>query len=865
MRVARVAAVLLLASALAAGQVIKGGGTSEVESQPLTVSGNTLTFLDALGTVTNTFEVIVNGGPATLTTTLNGVMTGGTVTALASSTSTTSFILSATGGPYTKYTITATWTGGVSPSITVNRYGTIARQMSVPGLVNAALQGGTDPCVRIANARLQVASSQSPEVLAEGLGSNDITTPCVDPTLIFGGQPALIRLGGYRMWIPMIPSKTGTADTPPLGPVVIPNNAPGLRGLGAGTATTSLNGVQGGTILSFCGPSTAVSCNYPGSANLPTPRAWAISTIAICTNGGDNNCGQGHGSAVRNYMQVNASRTVNITNIVGNGVTATATLAEGICAELDSVTPYNLVTIAGNTVGGFNAAQTVTGVSLGQNCNVFTFASATSGTGTGGTVVLGPNVVPGERIRIEGVNAGVSPDDGNWRVCQFTGGPAPVYADPNCPANPSVAASGVGTFYVTAQKTAFAATNVIILAQVACAAGCGNTFAQIPMIDITKSASAQFSGRVESIQLDGEGIVGAAGFRCISCQEISGLEHVKIAGMPEMGAEWYTTFAQGTTVRDLYIQSGPNMGAGGTACGTGMAALYTGDDGNIAVDGNVSVVYVTCATPPAAAWYYDSYSGATGEHKVHFENFVVDVVAGLDMPSSSFILQNFNGSPNNNANADGMFGGSGDITVFIDNQFPFTTLPGTADYSIKNIRRKNAPTAIVDLVVNSNTLQTGVSTDVTLEDWTVDTNTGGGITLHTSSPTIGDVPQSSNAILESAAFGAIGAANTTTYYTNGLNSVWTNNVQSNPKMPVACTVSGFYVQVQAAPTSALAVTLYRAGATTPVTCTISAAAQSCSDTTHIQAFSAGDSWNVGSLTAQAAETATNLRVMAYCR
>jgi hypothetical protein len=121
------AVLFVLFTSLAWGQVASGVGTKEIDQQTLSVSGNTLTFPDSLGTQTETWEVVVSGGPATLTTTMKGCMRGGTCVQVGTSSSTANFTLQTTGGPYDSYKVTGTWTGGASPSILVNRTATVAR------------------------------------------------------------------------------------------------------------------------------------------------------------------------------------------------------------------------------------------------------------------------------------------------------------------------------------------------------------------------------------------------------------------------------------------------------------------------------------------------------------------------------------------------------------------------------------------------------------------------------------------------------------------------------------------------------------------------------------------------------------------
>ncbi len=134
--------LLCALATLAHGQNANQQCTVESETQTLSVSGNTLTFLDACGTQANTFELVIAGAPATFSGTLSGVMPGGTATSLATTSVTTANqVLQGSGGPYAKYTFTASWTGGASPSVSVNRRAAVARRSTGGTTLPNALQG----------------------------------------------------------------------------------------------------------------------------------------------------------------------------------------------------------------------------------------------------------------------------------------------------------------------------------------------------------------------------------------------------------------------------------------------------------------------------------------------------------------------------------------------------------------------------------------------------------------------------------------------------------------------------------------------------------------------------------------------------
>jgi len=118
---------LLLVTAIAWSQFTP----RDTDSQIATATGTTLKFQDGKGTISNKFEVIVNGtAPATLTITLVGCMRGGTCSGtLATSSGTANQLLTPSATDiYDYYQMPVAWTGGNSTTyITINRTGTVAR------------------------------------------------------------------------------------------------------------------------------------------------------------------------------------------------------------------------------------------------------------------------------------------------------------------------------------------------------------------------------------------------------------------------------------------------------------------------------------------------------------------------------------------------------------------------------------------------------------------------------------------------------------------------------------------------------------------------------------------------------------------
>lgn len=162
-------ALMFLFSTVMLAQVIKGGGTAESESQTTSGLTGTLTFKDALGTRTNQFEMIVNGGPATVAVTISGCMPGGTCVAQTSTTSITNTTLYVFNGPFSSYQIAYTLTGGASPTLAFNRLASVS---SLSAIVNAAFSG-------------LATLNNSPLCIVDGffhtsIGNPDIPHNCVD-------------------------------------------------------------------------------------------------------------------------------------------------------------------------------------------------------------------------------------------------------------------------------------------------------------------------------------------------------------------------------------------------------------------------------------------------------------------------------------------------------------------------------------------------------------------------------------------------------------------------------------------------------------------------------------------------------------
>lgn len=107
----------------------------EIASATITVSGTPILFQDGNGSISNVFELVVTGSPASLTVNVYLCMRGQTcgATPVATSSGTGSQILTAS-GPADNYEVVTSWTGGTSPTVTINRTAVTSRNSSGQGV-----------------------------------------------------------------------------------------------------------------------------------------------------------------------------------------------------------------------------------------------------------------------------------------------------------------------------------------------------------------------------------------------------------------------------------------------------------------------------------------------------------------------------------------------------------------------------------------------------------------------------------------------------------------------------------------------------------------------------------------------------------
>jgi len=556
-----------------------------------------------------------------------------------------------------------------------------------PMFFDAAQFTGTDPCNQIANA-IAASNTGSPlgtEIDAAGLNAVAVAgnlPPCIFQTANFlaGAIGGRVKLGGYTMWVPFIPSAYGNVNSPPAGIIAIPSGHAGLEGIGRGTSFAPFVN----TTISVCAASiTAKLCPSPNS---PVIRAWTVASTSL-TQVTLTSPFSGH----RNYMTITAtpaSVPATVTGITLQIVTVqmssnvSGMLSAGQTIVTSGFAPagYNGTFTVGDGTGG-----TVAPLTNSSGVTVFTFnagASLGACTTCSGSVAVGMNLVPGEFIQIAGNSLLVNlNNDGTWRVCAraATNG---TLNDPNCPvAAPNATSVGiVGTS--SDQNTNFLGA----VSTSACTSGsgnCGMVYGQIPIIDLGNSPqNFQYATRVMNLSLSCQGVPSCSGIRNQDADEQSGAQWVKVDSAPLWCWDVHSTFNQNSqNWHDLECLSS-FVGTSGKLtphCPAGMTGGVFGDVGPRNFDG-WTVNFNGCdkGAVPIAGMYIDANS-ISHIANGHAENVQFDRIWGQNSPAQG--VQSMNNGAQTSASCNNLVnvaGGGGSSTAGIgcannDGPYAFAT------------------------------------------------------------------------------------------------------------------------------------------------------------------------------------------------
>lgn len=239
------------------GQIVNGKGTAETETQTATVTGQVLTFTDALSTQIEKFEAIVTGSPATLTITIQGLMSGGTNcgNALVSAATTNQVLILP--GPCSKWQITTAFTGGTAPTVAYNRLATVSPQQP-PTTSVSALSASTNQLATLAEKGPRWIVNNSPAT-----GSQAVATKAAGGA----GVRHVVDCIGFAMAATTAPAATLTA-------VILQDN---------GSTIMAFTVVSAASVGQLIGPTTVCGLNLM-SAAANTPMLLAFGASVANTN-----------------------------------------------------------------------------------------------------------------------------------------------------------------------------------------------------------------------------------------------------------------------------------------------------------------------------------------------------------------------------------------------------------------------------------------------------------------------------------------------------------------------------------------------------------------------------------------------------
>jgi hypothetical protein len=669
--------------------------TKETETQTTSGLTGTLTFKDACGTQSNSFEMTVAGGPATNSITVNGCMRGGTCTALTSSTNTTNTILTATGGPFDNYQIAWTLTGGASPTLTFNRTATYAKAtpgayFAVPGAVvssgNGHLYRGSDMCAAMGAA---TAAEVTGNLHAEGFTGTQTCAPGSMNTMLNVNFSGNIYLGcPLNLWLPLQSSAASTGNFPAAGMIVIP---PQVRIHGCG-----ISGVAGGNITTIRACPTA---GAPTGCTAPATHEFAITATTVTQINAHTYLGFTIASGdVQGAEPIRISNYQNITNnsfalTVCQPSQTAAARADPNCPAYPTATTVYAAVNSGIwstsiTAAGAAYAGTLTATFAGGGCTIEPTAIVTQSGGAINTVFI----------------------QNRGRGCTT----APTA---------TIAGSGGGAGGTLGSTIA---TN--------CASNCGTLHAEIPMFDTGAFGNNTFGQGLEGLAISCANDADCVPVRSITINEGAFFRDLFLTASQERCMDFHLfTVQNGNSLDAIRCTAGatPQNDAG-------TEAIYVSDTGPHGIKDftgdfhNVTNNIADCIRINAD---YDQFYIKGG----HCEQALYGVLLGSGNATRGIDIQDFAGPPSQFTLSTGMYQNEEPVAIKVRNEY-FTNTGGlsgviTSDYQFANIHRNNC-SALCGTIADDNPLGRSGSgywiSDLYTERYDVDQGNNGCETVFTT-------------------------------------------------------------------------------------------------------------------------------------
>lgn len=152
-------AMLVLCSSFALGQAAY---IKVVDSATIAASGKTFVHQNGVAELNINVEYVIAGSPTITAIILQGCMRGGTCSTLSTYTGSSNTVIAVSSALFDNYVVTPTWTGGSSPTVTINWLGT-ANSSGNPA-------GSLDPCAATTRSVAVINTTASAQLIAGAAG-----------------------------------------------------------------------------------------------------------------------------------------------------------------------------------------------------------------------------------------------------------------------------------------------------------------------------------------------------------------------------------------------------------------------------------------------------------------------------------------------------------------------------------------------------------------------------------------------------------------------------------------------------------------------------------------------------------------------